>query len=95
MPWQRLIPNIVMGVWLMRESEQVFLKKETKNKPGEGRNEEVMFYISTSLTVVCINHPGTCRLRFRWSRTVSENLEPLQNVKGCRWLLVQGPEFES
>lgn len=79
----------------MRESEQVFLKKETKNKSGEGRNEEVMFYISTSLTFACINHPETCRLRFRWSRMVSENLEPLQNVKGCRWLLVQGPEFES
>ena len=43
MPWQRLIPNIAMGVWSMRESEQVFLKKETKNKPGEGRNEGVMF----------------------------------------------------
>lgn len=79
----------------MRESEQVFLKKETKNKPGEVRNVEVMSYISTSLTVVCINQPGTCRLRFRWSRMGSENLEPLQNVKGCRWLLVQGPEFES
>ena len=43
MPWQRLIPNIAMGVWSMRESEQVFLKKETKNKPGEGRNEGVVF----------------------------------------------------
>lgn len=29
-PWQRLIPDLKMGVGL-RESEQVFLRKETKN----------------------------------------------------------------